>query len=297
MNTLIFAYPGNETITQTIAPQLNASVGDALFRSFPDQETYLQIKSNVKDKHVILVCSLFHPNEKIIPVLFFARTAKDLGAKSVGLVSPYLSYMRQDKRFHPGESINSRLFGELISDYFDWIITIDPHLHRHNSLDEIYSIKTAVLHSTDLIAAWILKHIKKPIIVGPDIESKQWVSAVAEKANAPFLVLEKIRRSDHDVEISVPHVDQYLDHTPVLVDDIISTARTMIETVQHLHHAKMPLPICIGVHAVFAGLAYQDLLNAPIDRIITCNTIIHESNGIDISPVLIDPIKKILNEM
>lgn len=296
MKTLIFSYPDNETISNTIARQLNAPMGDVVFRSFPDQETYLQIKSDVKDKYIIIVCSLFHPNEKIIPLLFFAKTAKDLGAKSVGLIAPYLSYMRQDKRFLPGESINSRIFGDLISHYYDWLITVDPHLHRHKALCEIYSIKTAVLHSTNLIADWISHHVQKPVIVGPDAESSQWVKAVAKKANAPFLILEKIRRGDRDVEISVPNIHHYLNHTPVLVDDIISTARTMIETIKHLHHAKMPPAVCICVHAVFANHAYQDLLHAGIHQVITCNSIAHESNVIDISPILIDSIKKFLNE-
>jgi ribose-phosphate pyrophosphokinase len=60
-----------------------------------------------------------------------------------------------------------------------------------------------------------------------------------------------VRHGDRDVEVSVPDVDIYKDATPILVDDIISTARTMIETVQHLKKAGMKPPICVGIHAVF----------------------------------------------
>ena len=80
-------------------------------------------------------------------------------------------------------------------------------------------------------------------------------------------------------------MDEYKNHTPVLVDDIISTARTMIETVGHLKKAGMKAPVCIGVHAVFAGNAYQDLKKAGA-KVVTCNTIPHESNGIDLSSIL-----------
>ena len=70
----------------------------------------------------------------------------------------------------------------------------------------------------------------------------------------------------------LPKVEQYLDHTPVLVDDIISTGQTMIETIRHLNNFGMKAPVCIGVHAVFAGNAYQDILLENVERIVTCNT-------------------------
>ena len=286
MDHIIFSYPSNESLAQSISNEKNIPVGNVIFRQFPDGDSHVQIKSDVNDKDVILVCSLIDPNCKTVPILFFARTAQELGAKSVTLITAYLPYMRQDKRFQAGEAINSKLFGELVSNYFDRLITIDPHLHRHSSLSEIYTINTQVLHAANIIAQWINNNVKNPVLVGPDSESKQWVQAVAENANAPFIVLEKTRHGDRDVDVSIPHVNDYLNHTPVLLDDIISTAHTMIETVKHLNKANMKPTICIGVHAVFAGTAYQDLLKAKVEKIITCNTIPHESNGIDVTPLL-----------
>ena len=130
-------------------------------------------------------------------------------------------------------------------------------------------------------------------MVGPDSESEQWVSEVAKNAEAPFLVLEKIRHGDNDVEVSVPDVQNYKNHIPVLVDDIISTARTMIETVEHLKRAEMKPPVCIGVHAVFSGNAYQELIDSGTANIVTCNTIPHESNKIDISDLLVSGFKNL----
>ena len=112
----------------------------------------------------------------------------------------------------------------------------------------------------------------------PDAESEQWVKAVAEGANAPHVVLEKIRRRDRDVSVSVPHVEKWRGMTPVLVDDIISNARTMIETIGHLQEAKLAEPVCVGVHAVFAGNAYQDLLSAGAGGVCASDTIPHVSN-------------------
>jgi ribose-phosphate pyrophosphokinase len=287
METIVFTLPGNQHIGTKIASDLNAEVGEHTLHRFPDGESYVRVLSNVENKKAIVVCTLNQPDEKLLPLFFLCKLLKDLKAKNVVLVSPYLAYMRQDKRFNNGEAVTSEYFASLISLFVDELITIDPHLHRRNNLSEIYSIPSKVLHAADLISNWIKNNIKNPVLVGPDSESEQWVSEVAKNANAPFIVLQKNRKGDSNVEVSVPHVEKYKNFTPVLVDDIISTARTMIETVKHLNNAGMNPAICIGVHAVFANEAYGELVNAGVAKVITCNTITHQSNTIDVSEMIV----------
>lgn len=294
--TILFSLPGNEELTRKLAEQLQFETGISNIRQFPDGETYVQIKSDVKGKRVVLVCTLHQPDNKLLPIYFLSKTAKDLGADCTCLIAPYLAYMRQDKRFHTGEGITSAYFGSLVSQFADTLVTVDPHLHRRSSLSEVYDIPNKVLHAANHISSWIKDNITKPVLVGPDSESEQWVSEVAKSAEAPFIVLEKIRHGDNDVEVSVPQVENYKEYTPVLVDDIISTARTMIETVQHLKKAGMKPPVCIGVHAVFAGNSYYNLKEAGTADIITCNTIPHESNRIDISDILSEGYQQFWNE-
>lgn len=236
---------------------------------------------------MVIVCTLHEPDNKLLAVYFLSKTAKELGASSICLIAPYLSYMLQDTVFNLGEGITSTYFAHLISGFADSLITIDPHLHRRKSLSEIYTIPTKVAHEANHFLAWIKYNIATPILIGPDGESEQWVSEVAKNANAPYMILTKIRHGDRNVEVSIPHFDLYKDYTPVLVDDIISTGRTMIETIAHLKTAGMKPPICIGVHAVFAGNAFQEIKDSGAKDIITCNTIPHESNRIDISDLLI----------
>ena len=290
MRSLVFAMPGNEKLATSIAKGITADLGEFTLHQFPDGESYVRVLSEVKDLDIFVVCTLNNPNEKILPLLFLCKVLRDLNAKSICLVVPYLSYMRQDIRFKSGEAVTSEYFGPLLSSFLDRLITIDPHLHRRVSMNEIYSIPCNVLHAADSIASWIKQNVPNALLVGPDIESEQWVSKVAKQANADFIVLEKIRHGDKDVEVSVPNVTSYKNHTPILVDDIISTAHTMIETVKHLQKAGMKAPICIGVHAVFAGNAYKDLLAAGVKEIITCNTIEHQSNKIEISELIINAL-------
>lgn len=290
MNTLIFALPGNEKLAGGLAKNLKAEIGKAILRRFPDGESYVCVESNVQEKTAIVVAALHEPDDKFLMLVFLAAALEDLGAKRIILVAPYLAYMRQDRRFKAGEAITSVCFARLISERFDGLITIDPHLHRYSSLNEIYTIPNIVSHAAPLISDWIRENIYNPLLVGPDSESEQWVKSVAEAANAPYVILEKIRRGDRNVEISIPRIEKWREKTPVLVDDIISTAGTMIETLNHLKEIEMTAPVCIGVHAVFAGNAYADLLAAGTGGIYTCDTIPHVSNAISVLPLLTEVI-------
>jgi len=296
MKNIILALPGNEILATSLATQLDAKLGKVTIRHFPDGESYVRIHDDVKGKKVILVCTLFQPDEKLLPLYFLSKVAKDLGAKCTCLVTPYLAYMRQDKIFHEGEGITSGYFATLLSQFADGLITVDPHLHRIHDLGEVYTIPTKVVHAANHISEWIKHNIENPVLIGPDSESEQWVAEVAKNASVPFIVLEKVRHGDRDVEVSIPNVEDFKLHTPVLVDDIISTARTMIETVGHLKNAGLRPPICIGVHGVFADKAYQDLINSGAANVVTCNTIPHESNAIDLSDLYLEFIETFENE-
>lgn len=296
MSFLLYALPGNEALAKNLAKKLDAEVGELEVRNFPDGEAYVRVVTDPGGRAVILVATLYRPEKVFFPLVFAADTLRELDAVEVGLVAPYLAYMRQDRRFKEGEAVTSEIFASLINKSVDWMITVDPHLHRRKSLSEIYSIPTVTLHAAQLIGHWLGTNHGDILLVGPDSESEQWVQAVAQVANAPFIILEKTRYGDRDVDVSVPHAEQWATRTPVLVDDIISTARTMIETIHHVHDAGLKPPICVGVHAVFADDAYEALQNADVAQIVTCNSIAHPSNRIDLSGLIATGIGSLLKQ-
>ncbi|GAB3200897.1 ribose-phosphate pyrophosphokinase [Pontibacter aydingkolensis] len=296
MSRILFALPGNEVLTASLATILQAQVGETAIRRFPDGESYVRILSDVHQKQVILVCTLHQPDAKLLPLYFLARTARELGAASVCLVAPYLAYMRQDIQFNPGEAVTSRYFADLISGTANSLITIDPHLHRFHHMEELYTIPAMALHVAPPLANWVKSNIEKPLLIGPDEESMQWVKEVATLANASYLILNKTRQGDREVQVTQPEMAGYPDYTPVLVDDIISTARTMIETIQQLKRLSSIPPVCIGVHAVFAEGAYEALLQAGAAQVVTCNTIPHVSNGIKVDELLAEAIQATVSQ-
>lgn len=289
----MLAGPGDDEAAAALARASGGELAACQVRRFPDGELYVRIDGPVAGRAVWIVCTLHPASDKILPLYFLASTARDLGAGAVYLVAPYLAYMRQDSRFHDGEGVTSVYVGRLVSSAVDGVVTVDPHLHRYGGLEEVYSVPTRVVHAAPRIADWIRGHVERPAIIGPDAESEQWARAVAEDLGCPWLVLRKVRRGDRDVSISP--VEAAVDGgaaidwdrcTPVLVDDIVSTARTMIETVGQLRRAGARAPVCVGVHAVFAGSAHDDLCAAGAARVVTCNTIPHPSNEIDVHELL-----------
>lgn len=265
-----------------ISDQFNVKPIKIVKRSFPDGETYIKVPRGIRGKEVIVISALNDPNAKTFELMLLSKTLRDNGAKEVGLIAPYLAYMRQDKIFKAGEGLSAKYYAGLISEYFNWLITVDPHLHRILYLDEVYTIPTLVIHAAPFIGRYIKKHVYQPLIIGPDEESSQWVEEVARGIDVPFEVLKKVRLGDKNVKESQPHLSKYKGYTPVLVDDIISTGQTMLEAVKKLIAAGMDPPVCIGVHAVFANNAFLDLLEAGAGDIITCNTIHNASNRISV---------------
>ena len=283
--TIVFSFPEQTDLCQALLQQGQWEQGEWEWRHFPDHESYIRVKSAVQSKPVAILCSLNSPDTKIMSIIFLSQTLKELGATHITLIAPYLGYMRQDKRFQDGEAITSDIFAKLLSPYIRRLITIDPHLHRHKRLEEIYNCACTVLTAAPLMAAWIAAHVPNPLIIGPDMESEQWVANVAQRAKAPYIILEKTRHGDRDVEILLPDATPHKKRTPVLVDDIISTGSTLIKAIGLLQQQGFTHSICMATHGLFSDADYQRLQQTGT-HIVTSNTISHPTNAIDIAPLL-----------
>jgi ribose-phosphate pyrophosphokinase len=294
MRPVVLAMPGNELLADQLANRLTLERVPALVRRFPDGESYVRVEGSVEARQALIICTLDRPDDKLIPLLLLACALREAGARQVGLVAPYLAYMRQDKRFHSGETISVRHFAGWICEHFDWLVTVDPHLHRVTDLSQVYRIPTRVVHAAEGVACWLRAHVHQPLLIGPDEESAQWAIDVATRAHAPHVVLSKLRRGDRDVEVSVPDVTRWRTHTPVLLDDIVSTAKTMIETVGHLRRAGLSAPVCVAVHAVFAQTAFDDLRLSGAADIVSCDTIRHPSNRIALDSAIAIAVRELL---
>ena len=283
----------NHPLAESLSNAIGGQPGEFNARQFPDGESYLRIQSDVENRACIVVADLSHPNIKYLPLLFLLETLRELGATQVGLVAPYLSYMRQDRRFVDGEAVTSRIFAKCLSQHADWLVTVDPHLHRYHSLDEIYSIPSRVVQGAPALAHW-LKTQSNLLLVGPDSESEQWVDEIAAFSQHPFVIGEKQRFGDRQVEVMLPDINEFRDRTAVIIDDVISSGQTILECVKTLRSKGIDNIQCVAVHGIFADHSDKTLLASGLSQLVPSNTIPHPSNAIDITSQLIAPVISML---
>ncbi|MEK6958401.1 MAG: ribose-phosphate diphosphokinase [archaeon] len=286
---IVFALPNSIGLGARIAERANAKKGELTISRFPDGETYVRFEEHIEGKEVILVQTMNpKPNEAMMEIVLAGRTAKELGAKKVVGVVPYLAYMRQDKRFHFGESLSNKIAAWMLMHGLDKIITVDPHLHRVKEMGELFHIEHKKLSANSAIAEFISKKFsgKDTVIVGPDIESSQWAKRIADSIGFRSAIFLKERFSPRKVKIKVTTELDWRGKNVVIVDDIVSSGHTMIEAVKEIKKRKPKAVHCICVHGIFAEGAFEKLGKAGAKTIVSTNSVVHKSNGIDLSELI-----------
>ena len=271
--------------TQRLAARASIAYEEIEVHRFPDGESRVQLPSKLPDQ-VIICQTLDHPNEKLVDLLLTARTARRLGVRHLTLVAPYLCYMRQDKEFHPGESVSQKIIGEMLANYFDAVLTVDPHLHRVHSLDQVIpDTACAALTATKPMAEFLASTVENPLLIGPDEESLQWVESIASSKAYDFAVAKKTRTGDYSVDVELPHID-YDERDVVLVDDVASSGQTLVSAAEKLNSRNAGSISVLVTHALFAGDAIENLEKAGVSNIWSTDSILHDSNCIHLDSLL-----------
>lgn len=289
---MLLMFPDYLEPGQRLARAANLSYAVVKIHHFPDGESRIILPEHLPER-VILFQTLNHPNEKLIELILTAANARTLGARHITLIAPYLCYMRQDKAFHPGEAISQGIIGKYLANYFDTVITVDPHLHRVQHLSEaVPASKSIALTATQPLAHYIAKHISNPYIIGPDEESEQWVASIAKEHGFDYAVAHKQRSGDRDVRVTLPKVNLN-NREVVLVDDIASTGRTLIFAANEISRQNPESMTAIVTHGLFVNNAYEEMKQAGIKQIISTDSVLHESNLIHLDQFLAEAILKI----
>ena len=225
----IHAFADSERLARSVAKITRSAVIPIAVHRFPDGETLVRVSRPVA-RQAIVIRSLDHPDLKLIEVLLAADALRRAGARSVVLVCPYLSYMRQDKVFHAGEPVSQLVIGRLLSASFDRVITLEPHLHRARSLAKVFQCPAESLSAAPAIAQWIRADRRDNyLVIGPDRESGRVVKEVAAAAGLESMVGIKQRLGDRSVKVTFRRKVQA--PGAVIVDDIASSGATLAAVV------------------------------------------------------------------
>ncbi|MBL0147607.1 MAG: ribose-phosphate diphosphokinase [Ideonella sp.] len=259
---------------------------------FPDGELRLRLPATLP-RSVVLLRSLHQPNEKLVELLIAAPAARELGAQRLVLVCPYLAYMRQDIAFSPGEAVSQRHVAGLLARHFDAVLTVDPHLHRIAALQDVMPGCRAVsMSAAALVGAWVAQRVKRPLLLGPDEESAQWVRKAA-RACSPVpdhAWCVKQRHGDHDVQVTLPPGLRCEGRAVVLIDDMTSTGRTLMAAARLALAAGAATVDAAVTHALFTGDAMEALKATGVGQVWSTNCVPHASNSISVVPLLADAV-------
>ena len=285
---LIAAFKEVEDIGKRVARALNAEYTKIDVEDFPDSEFHLRLRKNPEHKNIVIINSMTNdPNEKIIETLLACGIAKDYGAKKVVLVATYLPYMRQDRHFEKYDSFSSKHILKLFSE-FNEIIAIGPHLHRIKKLKQLNK-KARSISVDGIVANYIRQNFKKDFeIIGPDSESRQWSAVIAKMLGKKAIIMNKKRFGDYKIKQEKIKLDSKKEY--LIIDDIISTGKTISGVLKMARKQGAKKLYCIGIHGVLVGNA--DRLIKKHAKLITTNTIPNKYAKIDISPEIIKVLRK-----
>ncbi|HEY9199712.1 MAG TPA: ribose-phosphate diphosphokinase [Gammaproteobacteria bacterium] len=284
-DTLLLGFSDYAPQARALAAALSVAYAEIEVHRFPDGESRLRLPERLPE-HVLLCRSLNDPNGKLVELLFAAETARELGARKLTLVAPYLCYMRQDTAFQPGETVSQRSVGRWLGAHFDTVITVDPHLHRIHDLAQVIRTGQALsLSAAPLLGTYAARAFDQPLLLGPDAESAQWVAAAAQAGGLQSAVADKQRRGDRSVQISLPGIDVQA-RTVVLIDDIASTGCTLARAAEALYIAGAAEVHALVTHALFVNGAEQRLHDAGVRSLHSSDSIAHPSNAVALAELL-----------
>lgn len=292
--TLLLGFPENSELAKDIAERAKLSFSEVKIHSFPDGESKITLPRELPN-HVIICRSLDHPNEKLVEVLLVAEGCRNQGVNKLTFVVPYLSYMRQDIAFNPGEVVSQKVVGKLLSETFDGVLTVDSHLHRINHLSEAIPSGIAInITATLAMSKFIENTFEQPFLLGPDAESFQWVEAIAQHSQMDFAVATKDRKGDTDVSIHLPEAN-FKGRNIIIVDDVASSGQTLIQAAKKLNDldvTERPASISVLVtHALFMPGSMEMLNDAGVKNIWSSNSINHSSNAVSLAELLAENLE------
>lgn len=291
--SVLLAFEDEAALATRLASALGWPMALVDVHRFPDGETRLRLPHELPSR-VALLRGLQQPNDKLTQLLLAAAGARELGARQLALVSPYLAYMRQDMAFTPGEVVSQRHLGRLLAAHFDSVVTVDPHLHRVATMDDVVPGRRGVaLTASGLLGQHVVQQVPGALLLAPDEEAGQWVRAAAAAAGLDHAVCRKQRHGDRDVAVALPS-HPVAGRAVVIVDDVASTGRTICAAARGaLAQGAASVDVAV-THALFVGDAWEQVRAAGVRRVWSSDCVPHASNAISVVPLLAAAMKELV---
>jgi ribose-phosphate pyrophosphokinase len=291
------AHPG---LTEEICAYLELPPGVVTAFDFSDGETFCQVEENVRGADVFVVQPTCPPvNDNIVELLIMLDAFKRSSAARVTAVMPYYGYARQDKKDKPRVPITAKLVADLLSAAgADRILTMDVHAAQ---ISGYFDIPVDHMFAAPVLLEEIRRlDLADLVIVAPDAGGVARARAIAKRLNVDLAICDKRRVKANEAEV-MNVIGDVQGRAVVILDDIIDTAGTLIQTAAALLEKGASRVLAVGIHGVLSGPALQRIEASPIERVIVTNTTPLEEKlarcpkltALSVAPLLGEAIRRI----
>ncbi len=276
----IFSGSSNKPLAEKTAKELDIEVSPLEISVFPDGERRIRVVDKVVDeKTVVLQSTSTPPDQNYMELFFIIDALKRSGASQITAVVPYLGYERQDHIFRDGEAVSLEVIAQTLQRVgVDKLVAFDLHSIK---VPELFTIPVLHLSALDLFAqkireSLIINHksLADFVLVSPDMGGIRRIKMLSESlGNMPYATIEKNRDlTTGDIKDSSIEGD-VKDKTAIIVDDMISTGRTIIAAEKILLGNGAKRVFVFATHAVFSESAAELLQSLKAEKVFVTDTI------------------------
>ena len=280
----------SKDLAKRIARRLKAKYVDVDTRTFPDGESKITFRHNLKKSVVLVVQSTYPPvDTNLLQILSIISEVKKISSK-IYAIMPYMGYARQDRQFLNGEIVTMSVVAKMLQAAgAKKAIAVD--IHSKTALRH-FKIPTENVSAIPELAKYLKKlKLKNPIVVSPDTGGSLRAKKFADILKSDFITLKKSRnRKTGKVSIQSTKVDVN-GKDLIIVDDIISTGGSIVKATQFLKKQKCKRVFVVCTHGLLVGNAEKNIKKAGVTQIISTNTIPRSISKVDVSGVIAEAVQ------
>ena len=269
----VFSGNSNMEMAESICRYLGTSLGKVEAFKFSNDNTFVRILENVRQRDIFLVQSLSYPvNDHIMELLIMIDAAKRASAGRITAVVPYYAYARTDKKDQPRVPITGRLLADLLTVAgADRVLTVDLHAGQ---IQGFFNIPVDELTALPILEQYFRdKELPSPVVVAVDIGISKRARDMAERLGVPLAIVEKRRVGDEGGTELLNVIGEVSGHTAILFDDEVDTGGSMLNAAAALKDAGAVSIYACCTHGVLSGEAGAHMVAGPIEELVLTDTI------------------------